>query len=475
MRACSRQSIFVIIFTGIGFFSLITYSKAFLELKLNEAPEIILFNGDIITMDDTSPLVEALAIKGDLIIGTGNKSEIFELKDSNTRLIDLQGKVVIPGFIDAHSHWIGDRGMTNQTEFDEVMDTLLVNGWTSINELFVNQERLDELQSMDAADRLKVRVNAYLPLSWQFERFGDWYQAYEPGYEYSSMLRIAGVKFFMDGWIREPILYFNQSELEELFQEAHNLGFQIAIHSMVTNATDIVLNAFETVLANQDNILRHRIEHLVLLRDDQIENMANLGILGCIQFPWFNSDWNDYINETDIHIPFLSRWRDLLDAGIHVMGSTDYPYTLHDTQSPIIAISMVMTRIGVKGGSPTNWMLNQTISAEGALRLLTIDAAYGTFQEDVKGSLEEGKYADLVVLSENPLTIPEGEIVDIKVLMTMVGGNVKYTADNFETECVNLSSSNFETSSSINSSATTISVIVPLVALIALVYKKKEI
>jgi hypothetical protein len=91
-------------------------------------------------------------------------------------------------------------------------------------------------------------------------------------------------------------------------------------------------------------------------------------------------------------------------------------------------VSSAVTRVGGLGLTPTDWMMNQTISVEQALRLLTIDAAYGTFQEDIKGSIEVGKFADLVILSENPLTALENTLSDIEVIMTMVGGIAEYTA-----------------------------------------------
>ncbi|MFX1273188.1 MAG: amidohydrolase family protein, partial [Promethearchaeota archaeon] len=214
--------------------------------ETSDSPDIIIHNGEILTMEQSPVQIEALAIKGEYIVAIGDENAILAMAGPSTQFIDLEGRTLLPGFIDAHSHHIGDRSYVNQSTADEVIESVLSSGWTSISELFVNQDRLDGLITLDQQDNLRVRVNAYLPLSWQFERFGDWYQAYQPGHEYSSKLRIAGVKIFMDSWYYPSWLhYFSQTELNSLVQEAHDLGFQIAIHSVVDNATDIVLNALE--------------------------------------------------------------------------------------------------------------------------------------------------------------------------------------------------------------------------------------
>jgi predicted amidohydrolase YtcJ len=382
-------------------------------------------------MEQSPTQVEALAIQGEYIIAIGDENDILAMAGSNTQFIDLEGRTLLPGFNDAHSHHIGDRSYVNQSTSDEVIESVLSSGWTSISELFVNQERLDGLIDLDDQDNLRIRVNAYLPLSWQFDRFGDWYQAYQPGQEYSSKLRIGGVKIFMDSWYTNWLHYFAQTELDSLVLQAHDDGFQIAIHSVVDNATDVVLNALESALNGQSNQqYRHRIEHLVLLRDDQIQRLANLGIIASFQLPWFNSDWtqDESFPILQTYSDFVGRWRDILDAGIPSLGSTDFPWNLGEVRSAMKAVSMAVTRVGDLGIIPPDWMLNQTISVEQALRLITIDAAYGTFQEDIKGSIKVGKLADLVMLSDNPLTVPENTLADLEVTMTMVGGVVEYTA-----------------------------------------------
>jgi predicted amidohydrolase YtcJ len=397
-------------------------SQGFWNQTTDSPPDIIIHNGEILTMEPSPTQVEALAIQGEHIVALGDENDILALAGSNTQFIDLEGRTLLPGFIDAHSHHIGDRSYVNQSTADEVIESVLSSGWTSISELFVNQERLDGLITLDQQDNLRIRVNAYLPLSWQFDRFGDWYQAYQPGQEYSSKLRIGGVKIFMDSWYTNWLHYFDQTELDSLVQQAHDNGFQIAIHSAVDNATDVVLNALESALDGQSNQqYRHRIEHLVLLRNDQIQRLANLEIIASIQLTWFNSDWKQAASWPYLqnYSHLAGRWRDILEAGIPSQGSTDYPWLIGTERSAMYVVSSAVTRVGGLGLTPTDWMLNQTLSVEHALRLITIDAAYGTFQEDIKGSIKVGKLADLVILSDNPLTVPESTIADIEVLMTI--------------------------------------------------------
>jgi predicted amidohydrolase YtcJ len=405
-------------------------------------------------MEQNPTQIEAFAVRGDRFIAIGKENSVLALAGSDTHIIDLQGKTVLPGFIDSHSHWIGDRNLAEMGTAEEAIESAISNGWTSISELFVNEDRLTELRSLDKQNNLRLRVNAYLPLSWQFERFGDWYQNYQPGHEYSSHLRIGGVKIFMDRWINiRSTLYFDELELHGLVEEAHNLGFQVAIHSVNDTATDIVLSVYESILDGESNDNhRFRIEHLVMLRNDQIQRMKNLGIIASFQFPWFNSDSEALtISETSNEdFNLIARWRDVVNAGVQSMGSTDFPWSDGPIGSSIEAIYQVVTRIGQSGSTPLDWMLNQTITIEEALRLITIDAAYGTFQEEIKGSIKISKFADFVVLSDNPLIIPVENLKDIKVLSTTIGGVTEYCAQENEGFCASQVTSMKSSTSSSN-------------------------
>jgi predicted amidohydrolase YtcJ len=137
----------------------------------------------------------------------------------------------------------------------------------------------------------------------------------------------------------------------------------------------------------------------------------------------------------------VARWRDLIEAGVHVIGNTDFPSIDMEVidgpapGSPIRLLYRGVSRTWADKQPPETWMLDQVLTTEQALRLMTINAAYASFEEDSRGSLAPGKLADLVILSANPLAIPTEELTEIEVLMTMVGGIVEWCQSAHEWHC----------------------------------------
>lgn len=401
--------------------------------------DLIIFGGEIITMDPQFPAVEAVLINGGTIKGIGTLAEIQSMANPDVESIDLEGNVMFPGFIDSHAHWIGDQNIIG--EFENGIDSALSYGWTSITEMFTDEGRLETLIELDSNSGLRVRVNTYLPLNFEYEYFGDWWKAYPAGHEYSDRLRIAGLKIFND---RGPLIGYNereyfhtQEQLNAIVKEGHDLGYQIGIHTIVDNSTDIVLNAFINALDGEDNSkYRHRIEHGIMLREDQLQLMNEHGIILSYQFPWVNADWVDVIlDDPGIdHVNEVGNWRRASEIGVLMIGSTDRPWDLVGVTGPVMeGIHKATTRIGSSGATPPEWMANKTLEVEKVLKSITIDAAYGTFQEDVKGSVTVNKFADFVVLSENPIN--SNDILFIDTLMTIVGGNVEYCNDDLTNIC----------------------------------------
>ena len=130
--------------------------------------------GRIVTMDEPA-VAEALLIEAGLVTCVGTRDEVMALAGEDVPVVDIGSNVAYPGFIDAHAHWIGDRDYYGIDSPEEAMEAALTRGWTSISEQWVNQERLDELEALAADDALPLRVDAYLALNFGGEFFGDWY------------------------------------------------------------------------------------------------------------------------------------------------------------------------------------------------------------------------------------------------------------------------------------------------------------
>jgi predicted amidohydrolase YtcJ len=115
-----------------------------------------------------------------------------------------------------------------------------------------------------------------------------------------------------------------------------------------------------------------------------------------------------------------------MDAGVHMCSGTDAPI---ETMNPFMNVYAVSVRKDQNGVPEGGWHPEQEVPVEQGLRMVTIEGAYSTGEEDVKGSIEVGKYADMVVVSADPLKIAPDEIKNIKVLMTIVGGKVVHQKD----------------------------------------------
>ena len=378
-------------------------------------------------MDPERPEAEAVALGGGEIVAVGTEEEVRAAAPAGATVVDLGGRVLLPGFNDAHGHRIVSRELIRVDNAGVAIADTLAGGWTSISEMFVNQEQIDELRDLDEAGRLPLRVNVYLPVD--ARRGIETWRDYRPHQVISPNVRIGGVKAFadryfpMDWLLTEPHVGrpgdygdtdWEPAAFDDLIRTLHDDGWQVATHTCGDAAHDLVLDAYEAALGGADNdIHRHRIEHAFMIRDDQVERMRDLGIIASIQLPLLSADWAADVesNLGPERLPWVGRWRDLLEAGVPVVGGTDAPWTIDPPEiagmfTPAMrALWDGATRAGIEAGPAPAWMTDQVVTVEQGLDLFTRMGAYATFEEDRKGTITVGKLADLVVLSDDPRAV----------------------------------------------------------------------
>lgn len=220
------------------------------------------------------------------------------------------------------------------------------------------------------------------------------------------------------------ILTMTQAEIDEAVDDAVAHGFRVGIHANGDVAIDMVLKAYERVLAQHDGPNpRHRIEHCSLINDDLISRIKLSGVIPApfYTYIYYHGDkWDDYGQDK---MESMFAHRSFLDAGIPVAPASDWtpgPY------EPLMAIQSMVTRKDRRGRL---WGGSQRISVDQALSVCTNLGAYASFEEQIKGSLTPGKLADFVILEKDPHDVEPEEIVNIRVLRTVLGGRTTYEAN----------------------------------------------
>ncbi|MFX1279617.1 MAG: amidohydrolase [Promethearchaeota archaeon] len=248
-----------------------------------------------------------------------------------------------------------------------------------------------------------------------------------------SKFKIGTLKLFLDGtfgaktacmW--EPFTDAPNScgfcvvdgeDMYEKMKVAHNNGFQIAIHVIGDKGNRICVNLYKRLLTEfprEDH--RHRIEHASMLTEDVLSDMKEYGIIASCQPPFINSEYTWLEKRIGKErCKYTYPMKSILDAGIILISGSDCPV---EEPNVIMGLHALVDRNG--------FVPEQCISIEEALKTYTINAAYGAFEENVKGSIEVGKLADFVILDKNPLEISKDKIKEIEVVETIIRGKTVF-------------------------------------------------
>lgn len=254
-----------------------------------------------------------------------------------------------------------------------------------------------------------------------------------------EVFRIGAVKFMADGSASERtmrmstpyegrpddygILTMSQEEIHEAVENAHRNGFQIGIHANGDVTIDMVLNAYERVQSlwpREDT--RHRIEHCSLVNPSLLQRIKNAGVIPAPFYTYVHYHGNKWVEYGEEKMQWMFAHKSFLDYDIPVAPASDYtpgPY------EPLMALQSMVTRKDFDGRV---WGPNQRITLDQALRICTMNGAYASFEENLKGSITAGKLADFVILADNPHDVDPDEIKNIEIVRTVVGGTTMYGA-----------------------------------------------
>ncbi len=317
------------------------------------------------------------------------------------------------------------------------------SGLTSVQEAKVSAIMIDAFRDMIRQNRMPLRIYGMLDGS-DSALVSQWLRR-GPEIDPNHHLTVRAFKLFADGALGsrgaallqpysdapqtrgtfitpEPAVY-------DLTRRSLQKGFQVCTHAIGDASNRTVLDAYARALSEvpQAHDPRLRIEHAQVLAPEDIPRFAKLGVLASMQPVHATSDmgWaEERLGPQRIKGAYA--WQSVLQTGAHLPLSSDFP---GETLNPFYGIFAAITRQDPQGNPPGGWYPDQRLTLDEALRGYTVEAAYAEFEERSKGSIEPGKLADFIVISDDITKLAPRDILSIRVLKTFVGGQLVFDTE----------------------------------------------
>ena len=323
------------------------------------------------------------------------------------------------------------------------LNQMATDGYVTVHDAGLDSLQMSILEELEADGRLPIRVYAMISLRDE-ELMHRWIEK-GPDQDSDSMLVTRAVKAYYDGALgsRGARLLYDYSDKEghrgvsgddygfneELNAQAMKKGFQIGIHAIGDAGNREALNILESVFKEDSSTAknRHRIEHAQVMHPDDLPRLGQLGIIASMEPPHAMEDktWaEDRLGPERILGAYA--WRSLRETDAALTFNSDNPGSDHNI---FYGLHSAITRQDKNQEPEGGWYVEQAMNADEAVRGYTSWSAYASFREDETGIIKKGRWADLTVMDADPFLLSEehaGDILNGRILMTIVDGNVVY-------------------------------------------------
>lgn len=374
---------------------------------------------------------------------------IKNLRNQPTGIFNERAQNLISKHVESPSY---DAGSKSDSDTDQQNSNLalelavkecLENGITSFHDAGAGKESIQTFRDGINSNKLKIRLYVMLT-SRNPELLEEWYKRGPEIGTGNDYLTIRSIKLNADGalgsrgaWLLNEYTdrpgHFGMAtqSIDYVYEVSKNglkHGFQVNAHAIGDRANREILNQYQKVFnenPEKANDLRWRIEHAQHIDPEDIPRFGELGVIPSIQGIHMSSDRPWAINRLGRKriVESAYVWRDLIDHGAVIVNGTDVPVEPID---PIASFYASVTRKTLKGVPKNGYEPKQKMTRLEALKSYTINAAFAAFEEKIKGSIEIGKYADFTVLSKNIITVPDNQLLNTKVLYTIINGKIEY-------------------------------------------------